>query len=394
MPHQFVCKVLRSNACGVPWHAGDCSRGRSSPNDGVHFSSASAELRCASACSACRTSSSGREFVPPPPAVSYAAPAHTVLAALTPVVEYIAPAPAVGYESNQCRCRPFRYEQVRFGSVRQTQSCVHDFGSFAVGTCAALVSLAPFSGFKEPSWSEHSCNETREHRAACCWFLGFHFIFVQARVIATVAFDLSLPGNVSYALAKNVGLLSRACSRRNCCSMVPCLPAFTLISSLEITVRAVSLVLQTVICDVEPGAVEKLCGSELRGKFLMSLVSAVHPPPPQLPPIHFGRGRGAARASCWRPLAVNVMRLSALLLQLLHWECNKKRSHALAHVHDQSQRTGHRHGTRSRRRRTLHWWTTGRSGTRYLAAFFTFFKLFYFTFWPTFLFLRSLEFFC
>ena len=65
----------------------------------------------------------------------------------------------------------------------------------------------------------------------------------------------------------------------------------------HIAVGVVSLVLPTVIYEVERRAVERHCGyphhqhcaSQPRGKFLMSLVSAVHPPPHQLPPIQIGR---------------------------------------------------------------------------------------------------------
>ena len=72
----------------------------------------------------------------------------------------------------------------------------------------------------------------------------------------------------------------------------------------------------------------------------MSLVSAAHPPPPQ-PPIQIGRGGGAAAASCCRPLGEQSCTASLRTPdQLLHWESNKKRSHALDHVHDQSQRRG------------------------------------------------------
>ena len=61
------CSACRTSSCvksfaptpAVCRHAGDCSRGRSSPKDGVHFSSASTELRCASAFSVCRPSSGG-----------------------------------------------------------------------------------------------------------------------------------------------------------------------------------------------------------------------------------------------------------------------------------------------------------------------------------------------
>ena len=93
-----------------------------------------------------------------------------------------------------------------------------------------------------------------------------------------------------------------------------------------------------------------------------SLVSAVHPPPSQLPPIQVGMGRGAAAAACWRPLAVNVMRLSTLPVDPYTGSANKNT------CSDQCQHTEQGHGTRTGRRRALHWWTTGRGGTRCLAA--------------------------
>ena len=55
----------------------------------------------------------------------------------------------------------------------------------------------------------------------------------------------------------------------------------------------------------------------------------------------------------WRPLAVNVMRLTLSLGVQTKNTC----SH-------QWPSTEQGHGTRTRRRRTLHWWTTGRGGTR------------------------------